>query len=216
MVDCDQHMANGFIFMPVVGYGRYYYFVLFLFFLAGLRVDWGVERLAKGGGCKRAKDTTIRVQEPLPRAPGSRGWLWWFSSSRLCSEHLTCGEIKKKAASPWVCKLDRLCQNQSGQVPISSYLVPFCGLMPPICKHNMTLVIAKRKMKKKKTMRMAIGACQVMEVSWGYKPHPMKTLSPLHGMWGRVRVLSSSYQVWVPWSPPLIYQRSLWCESYLD
>ena len=43
----------------------------FLFFLARLRVDRGAERLARGGGCKQVKDTTIQVQEPLLRAPGS-------------------------------------------------------------------------------------------------------------------------------------------------
>lgn len=37
---------------------------------------------------------------------------------------------------------------QSGRVPISSYLVQYCGFMPSICKRNMNVAIAKRKMRK--------------------------------------------------------------------
>ena len=37
---------------------------------------------------------------------------------------------------------------QSGQVPIPGYLAQYCGFMPSICKRNMIVAIAKRKMQK--------------------------------------------------------------------
>ena len=57
---------------------------------------------------------------------------------------------------------------QSSQVPISGYLAQYCGFMPSICKRNMIVAIAKRKMRK---VGLASDGCQVVEVSWGYKAH---------------------------------------------
>ena len=38
--------------------------------------------------------------------------------------------------------------NRSGQVPITGYMAPYCGFMLSICKHNMRMAMAKRKMQK--------------------------------------------------------------------